>query len=134
VAIAVAVVATFVVAAGFRQLAPDRPAVADGGSTMGVPGTAVATVRLNRSPRDGPRVDVATLADLTAVATVVGSPLLRDDEDQYVVLDGDVAYVYAESVAVEPAEERDWAERDWMLSWAADHVGDAVTPATQEER
>jgi signal peptidase len=86
VTLAVAVGALFVLSVALRLFAPfDSATVAD--RLAGAP-----TVRIDGEGRTGRTVDVATPADLSAIAATLGRPLLCDDRGRYVVLDGAVTY------------------------------------------
>jgi len=84
VTLAVAVGALFVLAAGIRVFAS---ADADT-DAMAVP----PAVRVDAGRPTGPTVDVASPTDLRAIAAALGRPVLQDDRDRYVVLDGVVTY------------------------------------------
>jgi signal peptidase len=83
VTLAVAVGALFALAVGVRIFAD---ADIDAGAT-----TVPPAVRVGAS-QTGPTVDVASPTDLRAVAAALGRPVLHDDRDRYVVLDGVVTY------------------------------------------
>jgi signal peptidase len=86
VTLAIAVGALFLLAVALRLFAPfDSATAADRLATA-------PTVRIGGGHSTGPTVDVATPADLAAIAAALGRPLLRDDRDRYVVLDGAVTY------------------------------------------
>ena len=53
---------------------------------------AAPAVRIDSGRPAAPSVDVASPADLSAIATTLGRPLLRDDSDRYVVFDRVVTY------------------------------------------
>jgi signal peptidase len=86
ITLAIAVGALFLLAVALRLFAPFDAA------TAAARLAAAPTVRIDGGRPTGPTVDVATPADLAAIATVLGRPLLRDDRDRYVVLDGAVTY------------------------------------------
>ncbi|AXG10283.1 signal peptidase I [Haloplanus rubicundus] len=86
VTLAIAVGALFLLAVALRLFAPFDAATAADRLTV------APTVRIGDGRPTGPTVDVATPADLSAIAATLGRPLLRDDRDRYVVLDGAVTY------------------------------------------
>jgi signal peptidase len=86
VTFAIAVGALFLLAVALRLFAPFDAAAAPDRLA------AAPTVHIDGGWRTGPTVDVATPADLSAIAATLGRPLLRDDSDRYVVLDGAVTY------------------------------------------
>jgi len=97
VTLAIAVGALFVLSVALRLFAPfDTATVADRLA-------AAPTVHIDGGRQTGPTVDVATPADLSAIAATLGRPLLRDDRDRYVVLDG--AVTYACDVPAVPRDE-----------------------------
>jgi signal peptidase len=86
VTLAIAVGALFVLSVALRLFAPfDTATAADRLA-------AAPTVHIDGGRQTGPTVDVATPADLSAIAATLDRPLLRDDRDRYVVLDGAVTY------------------------------------------
>jgi hypothetical protein len=101
VAVAVAVGATFALAVGVRSFAPPAPATSDGHAAA----EAVAVARIDRGPSTGPTVEVATPADLRAVAAAVGRPLLSVPTDRLVVIDGTVTYACAVPTTPEDGED-----------------------------
>jgi signal peptidase len=86
VTLAIAVGALFVLSVALRLFAPFDPA------TVADRLAAAPTVRIGGGRPTGQTVDVATPADLSAIAATLGRPLLRDGRDRYVVLDGAVTY------------------------------------------
>jgi len=82
VTLAVAVGALFVLAAGIRVFADADT------NAMVVP----PAVRVDAGQPTGPTVDVASPTDLRSIAAALGRPVLQDDRDRYVVLDGVVTY------------------------------------------
>lgn len=86
VTLVIAVGALFALTVALRLFAPfDAATAADQLA-------AAPAVRIDSGRPAAPSVDVASPADLSAIATTLGRPLLRDDGDRYVVLDGVVTY------------------------------------------
>jgi len=86
VTLAIAIGALFLLSVVLRLFAPfDAATAADRLA-------AAPTVHIDSGRQTGPTVDVATPADLSAIAATLGRPLLCDDRDRYVVLDGAVTY------------------------------------------
>jgi signal peptidase len=86
VSLAVAAGALFALAVGFRLFAPFDPA------TTANRLAAAPAVCIDGGRPTGPAVEAASPDDLVAIATTLGRPVLRDDRDRYVVLDGAVTY------------------------------------------
>jgi len=85
VTLAVAGAALFALAAGIRLFAS-----ADESAVDRLAAAPAVHVDAGRSP--GPTVDVPMPGDLSGIAATLGRPVLRDDRDRYVVLDGSVTY------------------------------------------
>jgi signal peptidase len=101
VTLAVAGAALFALAAGIRLFASADESTADRLATA-----PAVHVDAGRSP--GPTVEVPSPGDLSSIAATLGRPVLRDDRDRYVVLDGSVTYACeapAESDAPTNADE-----------------------------
>jgi len=124
VSLAVAVGALFALAVGLRLFAPFDPSTAAGRVASAPP------VRIDRGRVTGPTVDVASPDDLGAIAATLGRPVVRDDRDRYVVLDGAVTY----ACDVPPEDER----ADSHLESTTDtdpgrsSASESVTPAATE--
>jgi signal peptidase len=126
VTLAIAIGALFLLAVALRLFAPfDAVTAVDRLA-------AAPTVHIDGGRRTGPTVDVGTPADLSAIAATLGRPLLRDDRDRYVVLDG--AVTYACDVPAVPRDaasvELDAIERHFGPTGDAD--ADAGVPAESE--
>jgi len=102
VTLAVAVGALFALAAGIRLFGLSD---ADIGADTGTLSADTPAVRVHDARPSGPTVDVASPADLRAIAGTLGCPVLRDDRNRYVVLDGTVTYAY--DVPTEAGNESD---------------------------
>ena len=85
VTLAVAGAALFALAAGIRLFASTDESAADW-----VASAPAVHVDAGRSP--GPTVEVPAPDDLGGIAATLGRPVLRDDRDRYVVIDGSVTY------------------------------------------
>jgi signal peptidase len=85
VTLAVAGAALFALAAGIRLFASADESAADR-----LAAAPAVHVDAGRSP--GPTVEVSSPGDLRGIAATLGRPVLRDDRDRYVVIDGSVTY------------------------------------------
>lgn len=122
VTLAIAVGALFALAAGLRLFAPFDPAsVVDRMASAPV-------VCIGGGRSTGPAVDVASPEDLWAIAATLGRPVLRDDREQYVVLDGAVTYA-CDAPAVSEAE----AETDPGVNADAESDDASLEPTTDAD-
>jgi signal peptidase len=120
VTLAVAVAALFALAVGIRVFA-------DGDTdAMVVP----PAVRVDAGRPAGPTVDVASPTDLRAIAAALGRPVLRDDRDRYVVLDGMVTYA-CDVPARGGADVPDTAPTPASDLGSADDADAGVTPTSE---
>ncbi|AZH25396.1 signal peptidase I [Haloplanus aerogenes] len=132
VTLAVAVGALFALAAGIRLFG-----LADEGIDAGTVSAAAPSVYIHDARPPGPTVDVASPADLRAIAGALGRPVLRDDGDRYVVLDGSVTYacdVPAERDCEDAVEEHPDTEpmvdTDSSVVPAAASASESATPSS----
>ncbi|WP_049936525.1 signal peptidase I [Haloplanus natans] len=101
VTLAVAGAALFALAVGIRLFASADESAADRLASA-------PTVHVDAGRSPGPTVEVPSPGDLSGIAATLGRPVLRDDRDRYVVLDGSVTYACeapAESDATTDADE-----------------------------